>query len=414
MSDEKRQILEWLSPLASRERHHTVSEGRVEGVGDWLLHTNEFEKWHTSEDGAINPVLFCYGDPGVGKTYMSSLVIDTLCDQIGGDNVAVACIYCDFHAQNEQSATTMLGALLKQVVAGVEPIPSEIKSAFERAKKQVDGRTLRLPEIRAMLVKSLSYLRRGFICIDAVDEFPQKGRPELWDSLRHIMRECPNTRLFITGRPHIRDEVRKYFSGSATVIPIKPRMEDIVRYLEMRLDRDPDADIMDESLRADILRVIPATISEIFLLVSLIVGAILGQATIHQGRQALNKVTNGLGLQDAYNTTLDRIKEQKGSKRKLGIEALMWISHSERPLKAQELCHALAVEAGTTDLNVDNVPSIKTLLGCTLGLVAADQQSSTVRLIHFTLQEYLGTHANLFITPHAIMAEICLTYLNFQ
>ncbi|RPA98779.1 hypothetical protein L873DRAFT_1912112 [Choiromyces venosus 120613-1] len=101
---------------------------------------------------------------------MSSLVIDTLCDRIGGDNVAVACVYCDFHAQNEQSATTVLGALLKQVVAGMEPIPSEIKSAFESAKKQVDGRTLRLPEICMMLVKSFSYLRRGFICIGALDE----------------------------------------------------------------------------------------------------------------------------------------------------------------------------------------------------------------------------------------------------
>ncbi|RPA89740.1 hypothetical protein L873DRAFT_1658530, partial [Choiromyces venosus 120613-1] len=327
---------------------------------------------------------------------------------------AVACVYCDFHAQNEQPATTVLGALLKQVVAGMESIPSEIKSAFERAKKQVDGRTLRLPEIRAMLVKSLSYLRRGFICIDALDEFPQKNRPELWDSLRHIIRACPNTRLFITGRPHIRDEVGKYFSGSATVIPIKPRTEDIVRYLEMRLDRDPDADIMDESLRADILRVIPATISEIFLLVSLIVDAILEQTTLHLRKQTFLKMTNGLGLDDAYRTTLHRIQQQNGSKAKLGMETLMWISISERPLKAEELCHALAVETGTTGLNLENIPSIRTLLGCTLGFVSIDPQSSKVRLIHFTLQEYLGTHANLFITPHAMMAEICLTHLNFQ
>ncbi|RPA98780.1 hypothetical protein L873DRAFT_1912121 [Choiromyces venosus 120613-1] len=110
------------------------------------------------------------------------------------------------------------------------------------------------------------------------------------------------------------------------MIPIKPRTEDIETYLEMRLNRDPDADIMDESLRADILRVIPETISEIFLLVSLIMDAILDQTTIHKRRQTLYKMTNGLGLQDAYSTTLHRIKEQKGSRRKLGMEALMWIS----------------------------------------------------------------------------------------
>ena len=91
----------------------------------------------------------------------------------------------------------------------------------------------------------------------------------------------------------------------------------------------------------------------------------------------------------------------------------MWISHSERLLKAEELCHALAVEVKTTELNVHNVPSIRTLLNCTLGLVTVDEQESTVRLVHFTLQEYLSAHHTLFITPHSNMAEICLTYLNF-
>ena len=141
--------------------------------------------------------------------------------------------------------------------------------------------------------------------------------------------------------------------------------------------------------------------------------AILDHATIHQRRRTLHKMTCGFGLDDAYSTTLDRIREQRGNRMKLGMEALMWISCSERPLKADELCHALAVEVGTTDLNVHNAPSIRTLLSCTLGLVTMDEQSSTVRLVHFTLQEYIAAH-NLFITPHLMMAEVCLTYLNFH
>ena len=70
MSDEKRQILEWLSPMVPRERHQAVRDSRVDGVGSWLLHASEFEKWHAGDDEAVNPVLFCYGDPGVGKTYL--------------------------------------------------------------------------------------------------------------------------------------------------------------------------------------------------------------------------------------------------------------------------------------------------------------------------------------------------------
>ena len=142
--------------------------------------------------------------------------------------------------------------------------------------------------------------------------------------------------------------------------------------------------------------------------------AVLEDATIHQRRQTLHKMTNGFGLEDAYSTTLCRIKEQKGNKAKIGMEALVWISRCERLFKAPELCHALAVEVGTTDLNVHNIPSLRTLLSCTLGLVTIDEQELTVRLVHFTLQEYFAAHPNFFITTHSMMAEICLTYLHFQ
>lgn len=151
-----------------------------------------------------------------------------------------------------------------------------------------------------------------------------------------------------------------------------------------------------------------------FLLVSRIMDAVLAGATVHQRRQTLDMMTDGFGLEDAYSTTLDRIRGQGRNRVKLGIGALMWISCSERPLKPEELCRALAVEVGTTDLNVDNIPSIRTLMSCTLGLVKIDEQASTVRLVHFTLQEYLTSHPNLLATPHSMMAEICLTYLNFQ
>jgi len=68
VSDKKHQILEWLSPMEARERHQAVREGRGDGVGDWLLRTNEYERWQSEE--AVHPLLFCYGDPGVGKTHL--------------------------------------------------------------------------------------------------------------------------------------------------------------------------------------------------------------------------------------------------------------------------------------------------------------------------------------------------------
>jgi len=151
-----------------------------------------------------------------------------------------------------------------------------------------------------------------------------------------------------------------------------------------------------------------------FLLASLNMDVILAEATIHQRRRALDGMIKGISLRDAYDATFDRISRQDGKKSKLGMEALMWVSHSERPLNIVELRHALGVELGVEDFNIQNVPSIHAILGCTLGLVAIDEKASTVRLLHFTLQEYLLQRPTLFATAHSMMAEICLTYLNSQ
>ena len=124
-------------------------------------------------------------------------------------------------------------------------------------------------------------------------------------------------------------------------------------------------------------------------------------------------MTGGLELGDVYGATIERIKGQDGDKSRIGMAALMWISHAERPLRADELCHALAVKLGSTDFDTGNIPSVPTLVNCCQGLITVDKEASTVRLIHFTLQEYLSA-TNIFSNPHSAMGKICLTYLNSQ
>ena len=156
------------------------------------------------------------------------------------------------------------------------------------------------------------------------------------------------------------------------------------------------------------------TLTPSFLLVSLNIDAVLGETTPHQRRKKLDEMTKGEGLGDAYAATLSRVKAQHGSRSKLGMQVLMWVSHSERPLHVDELCHALGVEEGFTDLNPRNTPAIETLLACSLGLVTVEKSSSTFRLVHYTLQEYLSRNSDLFHKPNAVIAEVCMTYLNFH
>ena len=70
IADENPEIMQWLSPLDPSGRHQDVRTDRVDGVGNWLLETDEFREWRSSEGGADNAILFCHGNPGVGKTYL--------------------------------------------------------------------------------------------------------------------------------------------------------------------------------------------------------------------------------------------------------------------------------------------------------------------------------------------------------
>ena len=147
---------------------------------------------------------------------------------------------------------------------------------------------------------------------------------------------------------------------------------------------------------------------------SLYIESILRGTTVARRRKTLKSIKDGVGLGDAYGATLDRIKAQDEEKAELAMAALTWLCHSERSLQVDELCHALAVEIGERDFDPENVPSMGTLLDCCQGLITVDSEALTVRLIHYTVHEYLCSHPGLFSKPHSILAEACLTYLNSQ
>ena len=185
-------------------------------------------------------------------------MIDSLCDQAGEKDLAVAWLYCDFLAHQEQSATAMLGTILKQLVS-IRGIPGNVRQTF---RKRFSDRGLRLSDIVGMLKSTISLLPLVYICIDALDECTPKSRQELLGSLRDIVQESPSARMLFTGRPHVEGEVRKYFTMVITV-PVSPTEGDIKVYLSVRLDRDTDPDAMDDDLRKDIMRIIPEIISDV-------------------------------------------------------------------------------------------------------------------------------------------------------
>ena len=182
-------------------------------------------------------------------------MIDSLCDQARDQDLVITWLYCDYNAQQEQTVSNMMGAILKQLVG--REIPEDVRGAFRRGRRPLLSDLMRL--LRIAIASS-----QVFICIDALDECLPKQLPELLGSLRDIVRESPKTRIFLTGRPHVEEGIRKYFPKAA-VIPISPNHDDIRNYVKMRLDRDTDPEAMSDDLRVEIVKVVLDTVSDTYV-----------------------------------------------------------------------------------------------------------------------------------------------------
>ena len=247
------------------------------------METEEFKRWcgldeEVDDDKAV---LFCYGNPGVGKTFIrypalllrersefvltncndSSLVVDKLCDQTGEKHTTVTCFYFDFAARKEQTATSMLGSILKQMISGTERVSEDIWRALEKQKKAISGRKPQLGDI-VKILQLITSLQRTFMVIDALDECTAVQRFRLFDSLKEIIEKSPGARIFVTGRPHICSEIETRLAGRVASIAVGPAIDDILRFLRVRLREDETPDAMDQSLEAEILEKIPGGISD--------------------------------------------------------------------------------------------------------------------------------------------------------
>jgi len=110
-----------------------------------------------------------------------------------------------------------------------------------------------------------------------------------------------------------------------------------------------------------------------------------------------------------------RIYSQPNEDVALAKRVLSWISCAKRPLTVLEIQHALAVEPGIMNIDEEALIEEDLLVSVCLGLVTIEEESSIIRLVHFTTQEYFQrTRIDYFPTAETDIAMSCLTYLSFS
>jgi ankyrin repeat protein len=150
-----------------------------------------------------------------------------------------------------------------------------------------------------------------------------------------------------------------------------------------------------------------------FLLPRLHLDHLGNQINVRKLREALDVLPSK--LDETYASAMTRIQGQVPEYRDLALRTLSWISSASRPLRLEELLHALAVEPGDKGLDEDDSITESLLVTVCAGLVTLDVESSTIRLVHFTVEEYFKkTRQTWFPDADTQIARICLTYLSFD
>ena len=150
-----------------------------------------------------------------------------------------------------------------------------------------------------------------------------------------------------------------------------------------------------------------------FLLPRLYLDRLGCQTSVRNLRRALESLPTN--LDQTYDEAMARIQGQVQEHSELALSALSWISNTLRPLRLDELQHALAVRLGDHNLDKEALEDEVLIISISAGLITVDAESRTVRLVHFTVEEYFKKMKwKWFPDADSRIAETCITYLSFD
>ncbi|KAL8648633.1 MAG: hypothetical protein Q9210_004877 [Variospora velana] len=345
---------------------------------------------------------------GAGKTVMTSIVVNHVTQVTQGKRVAIAYIYCDYKDVKTQSEVELLCSVIRQLAEQTSPLPPKLKAFHNQ-----NTRARRHPtdNERISLLRSICLLfQTTYLFIDALDICPEMNREKFLDLIKQME---PFVRIFITSRSHL--DLQAKFANMRR-IDILAKQSDIEEYLEAAIstsNRLSKIIATYPELKHEIKSTVSTKAAGMFLFAHLQIGRLCRQSSPRMIRENVNALPTGVYA--TYAEDIGRIEDQSEEDCQLAKRALSYIFTARRPLSVEELRHALAIEAGDTEIDETAFPESETLLNVSAGLIRIDQKSKTIRLVHYTLQEYLEKNSGKFLPDlEHMVAATCLTYLSLD
>lgn len=361
-------------------------------------------------------------------TYVSSsYIINNLLLEPTITQYGTAYIYFSYKEAEKQIPVNLISSIIQQLISQHPNSMSELRLLHERHR--VHRTRPSIMECSNLLQTLLRSFPKVYIVVDAIDECSEQNEAR-WVFLAQLWRLRFKACLLFMSRPI--PTLEKELQGSTRVY-LSPDEDDIKNYLLQRLDvtTTMKRHFRDEpSLRTTIVARITQKIKGMwvdlytalilnlihlrFLMARLYLDSIATKITRRKIKSALEALPDG--LDGIYDETMRRIRQDNPPDHaELAIKVLAWTFLAFRPLKVQELQHALAVENGDSSLDEAGIPDRDFMISICAGMVEINQESDTVSLVHYTAQEYFDRHQEILFEPiKSNIAQTCLTYLSFD
>ena len=223
----RQKILDWLTSIDYGARQTDSLVKKHPGTSSWVLRSSVYGNFI---NGSNTNLLF-QGAPGVGKTIISSVVIQDLITRFEQDeSVGIAYVYFDRLRRNEQHPEDIFMSLIKQLVQRRLAVPGNVDNMY-----RLNGRSSR-PKWRRILdcVRStiLEYAR-VILIFDGINEYSEVYRDKLLKELLKMQAEC-GLSLFVTSRP---DERLTGILESFSSLEIRAHDDDLRKFIAENICR---------------------------------------------------------------------------------------------------------------------------------------------------------------------------------
>ncbi|OBT46410.1 hypothetical protein VE00_03376 [Pseudogymnoascus sp. WSF 3629] len=419
------QLLKFLRAMKVMSAKDVLSDikrrkgGRVGNTCEWILKREEFSAWGAVPDPQL---FFIAGSPGIGKTMMSTFLVDELQKKIERvPGKALAYFFCDDKDQDRKTPIAILRSLIWQILLQKNDLFDKIQPEFD-----VQGSTI--VESFSTLWRILDGILRDeragevFILIDAFDECDKVMRKELLTCIRELFQSSSTAqtgkfKFLLTSRPE--NDILEELNGVGTRLLMNSASvnNDLSMYIDFTVDQLAKRKGYAPALKEMVQNALKNEAEGTFLWVSLMV-ADLEKEPKYNVKHKLKGLPKGL------NETYARILNEN-----ISMEAredvqflLLSMVAARRPFKKREIASAFAVWKDGLVLSsqdVDEYADICLLCSSIIYLDGgADDDSATINFCHQSVKDFLldghgesawyhtsGDRANL------ALFQVCWTYL---